>query len=195
MTLRLLPWVISAAIVVGLAFFTTSPEKVMPVSASQLAERKGVSALEIRLVPVDLREFRDDGACNRLVASEAVYSYAERTIWGTEVTISIEAEGGFRKIGESDLRATRAFWDFDRKRIELPDGGQADSANGWKVDMSPAVFDLEGQILSAAGKTSLNGPGLVVVGDNLRWDWAAGKIFLVSPVSQILPSSLPVKMG
>jgi len=195
MTLRLLPWAVFAAIVAALVLLMPTLEKGIPVSASQRAERKGLSALEIRLKPVDMREFRDDGACNRLVASEAVYSYAERTVLGTEVTISMEAEGGLKKIGESDLRASRAFWDFDRKRIELPDGGEGESAQGWKVDMSPAVFDLETRVLSAPGQTTLNGPGLFVVGTDLRWDWLTGKIFLVSPVSRILPSLLPVKMG
>jgi len=195
MTLRLLPWTVFAVIVAGLVFLTPALEKGIPVSASQRAERKGLSALEIRFRPVDMREFRDDGACNRLVASEAIYSYAERSISGTEVTISLEAEGGFKKIGESDLRAARAFWDFDGKRIELPDGGQAESTQGWKVDMAPAVFNLETRILSAPGKTSLSGPGLFVIGEDLSWDWLTGKIFLVSPVSRILPSSLPVKMG
>ena len=191
MTLRLLLWAVFAAIVAVLVFFTPALEKGVPASASQHAERKGLSSLEILLVPVDLWEFHEDGACNRLIASDAVYSYADRTILGNEVTISIGEEKSFRKIGESDLRASRAFWDFDGKRIELPDGGQAESAQGWKVDMEPAVFDLETRILSAPGKTYLNGPGLSVVGVGLRWDWMAEKIFLVSPVSRILPSSLP----
>ncbi|MCL2102817.1 MAG: hypothetical protein FWH25_02135 [Syntrophorhabdaceae bacterium] len=193
MTPRLLPWAVFIAIVAGFGFLMPKLEKGMYVSESQRAERKGLSALEIRLEPVDMREFRDDGACNRLVASEAVYRYADRTVEGTKVKIYMEAEGGLRKIGNSDLRAARAFWDFDRERIKLPDGGQGESEQGWNVDMAPAELDLKTRVLRAPGKTSMSGPGLFIIGDNLRWDWPTGKISLVSPVSQILPSSLPVK--
>ena len=188
MTLRVLPWAVIAVVIAAFAFLTPALPKGDP--EARQGERKGLSYLEIRLWPVDMREFRDDGSWNRLVATEAIYSYAERTVSGTDVTISLSAQGGLRNIGESELRASRAFWDFDRKRIELPDGGEADSAQGWKVSMAPAVFDLENRIVTAPGKNSLRKPDLSVIGENLRWNWLAEKVFLDSPVSRIMPSSL-----
>ena len=188
MTARLLPWAVMAAVIAAFAVLTPA----LPKGASEagVGERKGLSYLEIRLWPVDMREFRDDGSWNRLVASEAIYSYADRTVSGTGVTISLNARAGLQRIGESELRAVKAFWDFDRRRIELPDGGEGESSQGWKVNMAPAVFDLESSILSTPGKTSLDGPDFSVVGENLRWNWLDEKIFLDSPVSRIMPSSL-----
>ena len=193
MTLRLFPWVVIAASIAAIAFYMPSPEKVDPAAVSSQREMKGLSSLEIRLFPVDFREFGNDGSWNRLVASEAIYSYTNRTISGIDVTITMSADGSLRKIGESEMRAVRAFWDFEKRFIDLPDGGEGDSAQGWRIKVSPAVFNLENHTLIAPGRNSMSGPEFSVVGDNLRWNWQTEKILLYSPVSRILPSALSMK--
>lgn len=194
MTLRLLPWAVLAGIVAALAFLTPPLEVGLPSAASRDGAGKGLSALEIRMEPVDLREYHDSG-WNQLVASEAVYSYTGKTVAGTDVSISFGAEEHLEKIGHSVLRASKAFWDFEGKRIDLPAGGVADSAGGWSARLEPAVLDLETRVLRVPGRVSLVGPGVSIVGGNLRWDWLSGKITLDSPTSRFLPSALPVKRG
>ena len=190
MSFRLLPWAVFAAIVAGLAFLAPAPEEAAPVSSA--ARGKGLLNLEVRLWPVDLREFRDDGAWNRLEAKEAVYSYGRKTVVGTGVAVSL---GTGKSFDGSVIRADRAFWDFDGKSIDLPDGGRADREGGWKGELAPATLDLDARILRVPGAVSLSGPGFSVVGGNLEWHWPDGKLSMDSPVSRITPASLPRKKG
>jgi hypothetical protein len=190
MTLRLLPWAVFAAAVAALSLLAPAPEEAAPVPASG----RGPAALEltVRLSPVDLREFHDDGGWNRLEAEEAVYSYGRRTVTGTGVAVSL-GEGKAR--GGSVIRAARAFWDFNEKSIELPEGGRAEREGGWRGELAPARLDLETRILRVPGAVTLSGPGLSVVGGNLEWRWPDGKIRMDSPVSRIAPASLPGRRG
>lgn len=190
MTLRLLPWALFAAAVAALSFLAPAPEEAAPVPAS---DRKAAALeLTVRLSPFDLREFHDDGAWNRLEAKEAVYSYGQRTVTGTGVAVSL---GEGKAPGGAVIRAARAFWDFNGKSIELPDGAHADREGGWRGELAPGRIDLDTRTLRVPGAVTLTGPGLSVVGGNLEWRWPDGKIRMDSPVSRIAPASLPGRRG
>lgn len=192
MTLRLLPWAVFAAVVAGLFFLAPAPEDGVPVSSADGGSEAAALDLEIRLGPVDMREIHDDGTWNRLEAKKAVYSYGRKTVEGTGVSVSL---GPGKGLDGSVIRAARAFWDFDGKSVELPEGGQADREGGWKAELAPARLDLDTRILRAPGAVSLSGPGLSVVGGNLEWRWPDGKITMDSPVSRITPTAIPGRRG
>jgi hypothetical protein len=190
MNLRLLPWAVFAAAVAVLAFQAPGPGVGAGTSAS--ARGSAESLLEIRLGPVDLREFQDDGAWNRLEAEEAVYSYGRKTVQASGVIVSL---GMGETLKGSVIRATSAFWDFQGKAISLPDGGRADREGGWNGDLSPASLDLSGRILRVPGAVSLSGPGISIAGRNLEWRWMDGKIAMDAPAGRIAPAMLPGKRG
>ncbi len=189
MSLRLLPWAAFAAFVAALSFLAPAPEE----AATGPAPDRNAAALEltVRLAPVDMREFHDDGGWNRLEAKEAVYSYGLGTLTGTGVAVSL----GEGKSGGSFIRAARAFWDLSGKSIEFPEGGRAEREGGWRGELAPARIDLDTRILRVPGAVTLSGPGLSVVGGNLEWSWPDGKIRMESPVSRIAPASLPGRRG
>jgi hypothetical protein len=189
---RLLPWAVFAAVIAGLAFLAPTPENVPPVPSAARGAGTAALDLEVRMGPVDMREFHDDGTWNRLEAGEAVYSYGRKTVEGTDVSVSL---GTGKGLEGSVIRAVRAFWDFDGKSIELPEGGRADRKGGWTGELAPATLDLDTRTLRVPGAVSLSGPGLSVVGGNLEWRWPDGKITMDSPVSRIIPASLPGKRG
>lgn len=192
MNLRLLPWAAFAAFVAGLSLFAPAPEDAAPVSSPAREAEESALELEIRLGPVDLREFRDDGTWNRLEAGEALYSYGRKTMEGTAVAVSL---GEGKDSGGSVLRASRAFWDFDGRSIDLPEGGRAEREGGWRGEFAPARLELDTRILRVPGAVTLTGPGLSVSGGNLAWHWPDGKITMDSPVSRIVPASLRGKKG
>jgi len=192
MNLRLLPWAVFAAVVAGLAFLSATPVDVAKVPSAASGAETAALDLEVRLKPVDMQEFHDDGDWNRLEAKEAVYSYGRKTVEGTGVSVSL---GTGKRLDGSVIRAARAFWDFDGKSIELPEGGRADRNGGWTGELAPARLDLDTRTLRVPGAVSLSGPGFSVVGGNLVWRWQDGKITMDSPVSRITPASLPGKRG
>lgn len=190
MTLRLLPWAAFAAAVAALSFLAPALEKAAPVPAS---ERKAAALdLEVRLSPVDLREFHDDGGWNRLEAEKAVYSYGRRTVTGTGVSVSL---GEGKVSGGSVVRAPSAFWDFNGRSIDLPEGARAEREDGWGGEFASARIDLDTRTLRVPGAVTLSGPGLSVTGENLEWRWPDGRISMDSPVSRIVPESLPGRRG
>jgi hypothetical protein len=189
MTLRILPWALFAAVVALLAFRAGTPG---PGGAPPAGTRgTDESALEIRLWPVEMREIRDDGGSNRLLAREAVYQYARKSLQGSDVEVFL---GGGVRDG-SVIRAPRASWDFEGKEILLPDGGRAERGGEWIGELSAAALDLEGRILRVPGAVSLTGPGLSLAGRNLVWNWTDGRITMDSPASRIAPASLPKRKG
>jgi hypothetical protein len=192
MSLRLLPWAFFAAVVAGLAFLAPTPEGAAPAPSEAGGAEAAALDLEVRMGPVDMRELHDDGTWNRLEAKEAVYSYGRKTVDGTGVSVSL---GTGKSLDGSVIRAVRAFWDFEGRSIELPEGGRADRKGGWTGELAPASLDLGTRTLRVPGAVSLSGPGLSIVGGNLEWRWPDGKITMDSPVSRITPKSLPGKRG
>ena len=192
MSPRLLPWAVFAAVVAGLAFLAPTPEVAAPVSSAARGEGTAALDLEVRLGPVDMREFHDDGTWNRLEAKEAVYSYGRKTVQASGVVVSL---GVGETLKGSVIRASSAFWDFQGKSISLPEGGRADREGGWNGDLSPASLDLSGRILRVPGAVSLSGPGFSLAGRNLEWRWMDGKIEMDAPASRIAPAMLPEKKG
>jgi hypothetical protein len=190
MNARLLPWAAFAVVVAVLALGTTVPGDGVPAPAVSPGTDAG--GPEVRMGPVEMREFHDDGTWNRLDAREAVYSYARKTVKGSEVVVSLGTGGNFKR---SVIRAPMAFWDFNSRSVSLPEGGVADREGGWKGDLSPAALDLAGGILRVPGPVSLSGPGFSVAGTNLVWRWPDGKVTLDSPVSLIAPAALPGREG
>ncbi|MEW6721403.1 MAG: hypothetical protein AB1346_13230, partial [Thermodesulfobacteriota bacterium] len=149
-------------------------------------------ALEIRLWPVEMREIRDDGESSRLLAREAVYQYARKSLRGSDVEVFL-GRGGAPE--GSVIRASRASWDFEGKEILLPDGGRAERGGEWKGELSAAAIDLEGRVLRVPGAVTLTGPGLSLAGRNLVWNWTDGRITMDAPASRIAPASLPKRKG
>ncbi len=190
MNARLLPWAVFALIVAGLALGTAGPGNGAPATAA-LPEADG-DGPEIRMAPVAMREFHDDGTWNRLDAREAVYSYGRKTVKGSEVVVFLGTGEDFKG---SVIRAPRAFWDFNGRTVSLPDGGEADREGGWKGELSPADLDLAAGVLRVPGPVSLSGPGFSLAGTNLVWRWLDGKITLDSPVTRVAPAALPGRKG
>ena len=190
MNLRLLPWAATVAIVLGLSASSLLPGKGAP--PPEMAADTGERGPEIRLGPVTVREYHDDGQWNLLAAEEAVYSYARKTVDATRVTVSV---GKGETLKGAHIRAPRALWDFDGSTVSLPDGGSADRQGGWTGELSAATLDLVGRILRVPGRASVAGPGFTVAGTNLEWRWWEGKITMDSPNSRVAPAMLPRRTG
>jgi hypothetical protein len=190
MNLRLLPWAAIAGIVLGLAAWGGLPDKPLPPGTT--VPGAGGTGPEIRLGPVTVREYHDDGEWNLLVADGAIYSYSRKTVKATGVIVSL---GKGETLKGAVLRAPEAFWDFDARTVALPEGGQADRQGGWTGDFSAGTLDLAGRILRVPGPASVAGPGFTVAGTNLEWWWWVGKVLLDSPKSRITPRLLPGRKG
>jgi hypothetical protein len=190
MSLRLSLWPAVAALVLVLAVAAArSPgHSLQPAPATESAE----TGPEVRLEPVEVREFHDDGNWDRLTAAGAVYSYARRTLRASDVVVSL---GNGETLQGAVIRAPEARWDFDGKKITLPDGARADRQGGWTGVLSAGTLDLAGRILQVPGAASIAGPGFAVTGSNLEWYWWGGKLTLQSPRSRIAPASLPGRKG
>ena len=190
MNLRLFPWAAIVAIVLGLAAASLrSGKSAPPPAAAPVAEEGGP---EIRLWPVTVREYHDDGQWNFLTAEGAVYSYAQKTVKASRVAVSL---GKGETLKGAYIRAPEALWDFDGRTVLLPDGGHADRQGGWTGELSAGTLDLAGRILRVPGHASVAGPGFSVAGTNLEWRWWDGKVTLDSPTGRIAPALLPRREG
>jgi hypothetical protein len=190
MNLRLLPWGAILAIVLGLAVGAGLPGKTAPPFTA--VPETGEGGPEIRLGPVTVREYHDNGEWNLLAADGAVYSYSRKTVKGTGVVLSL---GKGETLKGAFIRAPEAFWDFDDKTVALPEGGHADRQGGWTGELSAGTMDLAGAVLRVPGPASVAGPGFSVAGTNMEWWWRKGKITLDSPKSRIAPALLPGQKG
>jgi len=194
MTLRLLPWAAILAVVFGLAVGSALPGRRVPPAATPAAasaEAPG-GGLEIRLGPVTVREYHDNGEWNALTADGAVYSYALKTVKASDVAVSL---GKGEALKGAVIRAPEAFWDFNDGTVALPEGGHADRQGGWTGDLSKGTLDLAARVLRVPGRASVAGPGFTVEGTNLQWWWWEGRITMDSPNSRIAPGPLSRRKG
>jgi hypothetical protein len=184
MNARLLPWAAMALLVLGLAVRSALPGKVVPVPVGVSEPVMVGGGPEIRLGPVQMREFHDDGAWNRLDADGAVYAYASRTVIAGNVTVFL---GDGAKFSGTTVLAPNAAWDLDGKSIGLPEGCRITREGGWNGQLSATTLDLTGKVVRVPGPASIEGPGISVEGNDLAWRWDEGKITLESPISRISP--------
>ncbi len=190
MNVRLLPWAVFALIVLLLAIRGVPSGKapgIPPAAGTAPAQGIAAGGPEIRLGPVEMREYHDDGWWNLLTARTAVYSYSGKTVGASDVVISL-GERAVVKGGR--IEAPEAFWNLDRKTIELPEGGRAVREGGWDAELSRAFLDLPDRILRVPGPASLAGPGFAIAGNHLVWHWGEGRVTMESPRSRILPAGL-----
>jgi len=190
MNARLLPWAAMALLVLVLAIRSALTTNVV-VPAATGPETAG-GGPEIRLGPVDVREFHDDGSWNRLDADGAVYAYASRTVSAGGVTVFLGESSPF---AGTTVRAPRAVWDLDGKRIGLPEGCRVARKGGWTGELSAATLDLAGSVLRVPGPARIEGPGVSAQGKNLAWEWVEGKITMESTGSRLSPVKGPGRKG
>jgi hypothetical protein len=186
MNLRLLPWAAMALLVLVIAVWSSLPTNGVTVPAGATGPETAGGGPEIRLGPVDVREFHDGGSWNRLDADGAVYGYASRTVSAWGVTVFLEEGAAF---AGTTVRAPRAAWDLDGKTIGLSEGGRAERKDGWTGEFSPATLDLAGSVLRVPGPARIEGPGVSVQGKNLAWEWVEGKVTLESTRSRLSPAT------
>ena len=192
MNLRLLPWAAMALLVLVLAVRSAMPTNVVAVPGGTPGPETDGGGPEIRLGPVDVRELHDDGSWNRLDADEAVFGYASRTVSAGGVTVFLGEGSPF---AGTTVRAPRAEWDLDGKRIGLSEGCRAAQKDGWKGEFSAATVDLAGTVLRVRGPARIEGPGVSVQGKNLAWEWVEGKITMESTTSRLSPGKGPGRKG
>ncbi|MHB1012130.1 MAG: hypothetical protein ACYC37_04400 [Desulfobacteria bacterium] len=192
MNVRLLPWAAIALLVMVLSVWSALGTNVASVPAGATGPETSGSGPEIRLGSVDVRELHDDGSWNRLDADGAVYGYASRTVSAGGVTVFLGEGSPF---AGTTVRAPRAVWDLDGKRIGLPDGCRVERKGGWTGELSSATLDLAESILRVPGPARIEGPGVSVHGKNLAWEWAEGKITMQSTTSRLSPAKGPGREG
>lgn len=192
MNLRLLPWVAMALVVLVLAVRTALSTNVVAAPAGVAGQETTGSGPEIRLGPVDVRELHDDGSWNRLDADGAVYAYAGRTVTAGGVTVLLGEGAPF---AGTTVRAPRAAWDLDGRKIGLPEGCRLARKDGWTGELSAATLDLAGSVLRVPGPARIEGPGVSVRGRNLAWEWVEGKITMESTRSILPPGTRPGRKG
>jgi hypothetical protein len=192
MNLRLLPWAAMALLVLVLAVRSALPTNVADVPAGARGPETAAVGPEIQLGPVEVRELHDDGSWNRLDAEGAVYAYAGRSVSAVGVTVFLGEGAAY---AGTTVRAPRAAWDLDGKRIGLPEGCRVARRGGWTGDLSAATLDLAGSVLRVPGPARIEGPGVSVQGRNLAWEWVEGMITMESTTSRLTPAKVPGRKG
>ncbi|MGZ8460851.1 MAG: hypothetical protein ACXWW2_10520 [Candidatus Deferrimicrobiaceae bacterium] len=185
MNARLLPWAAMALLVLALAVRSALPTNNIAVPPGAPEPVTSGGGPEIRLGPVDVRELHDGGSWNRLDAEGAVYGYATRTVSAWGVTVFL---GESTPFAGTTVRAPRAAWDLDGKKIGLPEGCRVARTGGWTGELSAGEVDLAGSVLRVPGPARIEGPGVSVQGKNLAWEWVEGKITLESTRSRLSPA-------
>jgi hypothetical protein len=117
----------------------------------------------------------------RLASDDATYSFRSGQVFASGVTLSLKQQGG-----DVVVTASLASWNMSEGRIELAEGASAGNGLGWTASAPTASIDLKEEVISAE-KANLAGPGITVMGSNLRWHWHDGTVALDSPISRILP--------
>jgi hypothetical protein len=130
-----------------------------------------------------MREIRKGGDQYRVSSENATYLLQSGRFSGTGVTVELPGTAG-----EMVVRAPKASWDMQTRQIFLPEGGSAENAAGWSAAVEAARLFLAEQVLTAAGKARVRGPGLSVVGDNLVWRWREGTVALEMPQTRLEPA-------
>ena len=192
MNLRLVPWAAMALLVLFIAVRSALTTNVVAVPAQETGPETSGGGPEILLGPVDVRELHDDGSWNRLDADGAAFGYANKTVSAAGVTVFLGEGSPF---AGTTVRAPRATWDLDGKRVGLPDGCRVARTGGWTGKLSAATLDLAGSVLRVPGPARIEGPGVSVQGMNLAWEWVEGKITMESTTSRLSPGKIPGRKG
>lgn len=173
--------VLPAGAVLALVLLLAPPDGGEPAGTDSPGEgaRGPVVVIEESL----FREVRPDGRITRMRFDRATYAVVARTVDARGVTLGVPSPSG-----EVEVAAPRAFWDTDKGRIDLPDGGEAESAQGWRAEVAASELDLSGRVLSA-GRAVVRGPGIVFEGENLVWRWEDGTVALDRPKGRVEPAA------
>lgn len=144
---------------------------------------------EILLHGVEIREIRQGGQVDKVLASRALYRVLSRSLFAERITFMTENDHG-RVLVE----APRLSWNLTEGRIDLPEGGTARNGSGWSVEVPDARIDLPGRALTA-NRAVFSIPGVRVAGGGLIWRWKDGTVELSSPESRVLPEPLRREAG
>lgn len=144
---------------------------------------------EILLSGVNVREIRNDGRTDRVLARRASYRLLSGNLLAEQVQFTVE-DGN----GSVEVEAPRMFWDMQAGRVDLPQGGSARNGSGWSARLPDARIDLPGRMLTAT-RATLTLPGIRVDGSELVWRWKNGTVELASPQSRLLPDPLRRGIG
>jgi hypothetical protein len=187
---KLLSGLLASAILVGAYLMALNLAKSTRLPAVGRAAADG-GGPQIVLRGVKMVETGPDGRFYRLVSDDATYSFRSGQVFASDVTLSLKQQGG-----DVVVTASIAAWNMSEGRIELAEGAKAGNDLGWTASAPVASVDLKAEVISAE-EASLAGPGITVMGRNLRWRWNDGTVELDSPKSRILPDrvSLPERQG
>ena len=179
----------AAALLAGIYLFALDAANRTLLLAGKEPDAVEEAGPEIVLYDVAMREVREGGGDWRLTSGRATYSVLDKRLLAVETTLTLpEPSGGVL------VRASRAAWDMDSGRIDLPEGGSASNRAGWSASVPSARLDLRERVMTARGAT-LSGPGLSVSGANLVWRWKEGKVSLDSPKTFVTPGKVPGNEG
>jgi hypothetical protein len=180
MTRKLLSWLAAAALLAGVCLLLLDLSTGTSSSTKE-SGAAGDSGLQIVLRGVVLVEARRERQVYRVVSDNASYS-----VWSGQATASNVTLVLKEREGDVTVTAPVASWDMKEDRIDLAMGASAANGAGWTAISPKARVDLKSEVITAE-EASLSGPGLAVVGNNLRWRWKEGKVELDSPRSNIHP--------
>lgn len=180
MTGKILSWAAAAGLLAGACLLVLALPTGPGSSGKGNGEGDGAGP-QIVLRGVEMVEARREGQVYRLVSENALYSVLSERASATEVTLVLN-----QKEGDIVVTAPVASWDMKEGRIELARGASARSEGGWTAVSPAASVDLKEEVIRAQ-EARLSGPGLTVVGNELRWSLRNGRVELVSPRSTILP--------
>jgi len=177
---KLFSWFAAAALLAGAGLLVLAMSTGTS-SSTQGTGDAGDSGPQIILRGVVMVEAHRERQVYRLVSDNASYSVWEGQAIASDVTLVLK-----ERDGDVIVTAPMASWDMKEGRIDLAMGASAVNGAGWTAISPHASVDLKSEVITAE-EASLSGPGLTVVGNNLRWRWQDGKMELDSPESSIDP--------
>lgn len=183
MTGKLLSGLAAAALLAGACLLAPDQSKGTHSSPGERGDTGG-GGPQIVLRGVEMIESHREGQVYRLVSDSAFYSVRSRQAFASDVTLVLKKTGG-----DVMVAAPVASWDMNEGRIDLGEGASAENGLGWTATAPRASVDLKSEVITAE-EASLTGPGMSVVGSNLRWRWQDGTVALDSPRSTILPGKV-----
>jgi hypothetical protein len=188
---KLLSGLAASAILVGAYLMALNLASSTRLSAEERAEAADDGGPQIVLREVEMIEAGPGGRFYRLISDDATYSFRWGQVFASGVTLSLKQQEG-----DVVVTASTASWNMSEGRIELAEGASAGNGLGWTASAPIASIDLKSEVISAE-EARLAGPGITVMGSNLRWRWHDGTMSLDSPRSRILPDrvSPPDKAG
>ncbi len=181
MTGKLLSGLAASVILVGAYLMALNLASSTLLSGEGHAAAADDGGPQIVLREVEMVEAGPGGRFYRLVSEDATYSFRSGQVLASGVTLSLKQQGG-----DVVVKASIASWNMSEGRIELAEGASAGNGLGWTASAPIASIDLKSKVISAE-EANLDGPGITVIGSNLRWRWHDGTVALDSPRSRILP--------